>query len=187
MQNFASVASRRVVSTSIRNNRKINLSICRSRIISASRSGSAEQTGFTKTLLQNRMTNDESNVCGAGYTWGLVLQGVTKRKKRRKRKKILGNENDEETEPDETWWSCMREEVAASARLPTIDQPVAEALCVLADLDTWHVGILSNNTPCQNSPLPIGMSRLVSNMLECFAYIWRKYHSPAHVSSLLSI
>lgn len=133
--------------------------------------------------MRNRITNDETNVLDTGYTWGLVLQGVIKKKKRRKKKKTPDNEGDcSETEPEENWWSCMREEVAASARFPTIDQPVAEALCVLADLDTWHVGILSNNAPWQSPPLPVGMSRLVSNMLESFAYVWRKYHSPTYVS-----
>jgi len=157
---------------------------------SASKSDSAGQTGFTKTLLRNKITNDETSLpFDAGYTWGLVLQGIVKRKRRRKKKRNdaeADNGEKDEAEPDENlwWWSRMREEVVASARLPTIDQPVAEALCVLADLDTWHVGILSNNqAPCQSSPLPVGMSRLVSNMLESFAYVWRKYHSPAHVSS----
>lgn len=134
------------------------------------------------------MMNDETNPLSTGYTWGLVLQGVTKKKKRRKKKKLSEDERDSpEIESEEKWWSYMREEVMASARFPTIDQPVAEALCVLADLDTWHVGILSNNAPWQNPPLPVGMSRLVSNMLESFAYVWRKYHSPTHVSFIIFI
>ncbi|XP_072767771.1 folliculin-interacting protein 1 isoform X2 [Anoplolepis gracilipes] len=148
--------------------------------------GLVREMDFTTTLVQNKMTHDETNILDTGYTWGLVLQGVTKRKKRRKRKKISEYEKDNaEVEPEETWWSHMREEVMASARFPTIDQPVAEAFCVLADLDTWHVGILSNNTPCQSPPLPVGMSRLVSNMLESFAYIWQNYHSPTHCISIL--
>lgn len=134
------------------------------------------------------MMNDETKALSTGYTWGLVLQGVTKKKKRRKKKKLSEDEKDSpEIESEEKWWSYMREEVMASARFPTIDQPVAEALCVLADLDTWHVGILSNNAPWQSPPLPVGMSRLVSNMLESFAYVWRKYHSPTHVSFIISI
>lgn len=142
--------------------------------------------GFARTLLRNRTTtNDETE--GANYTWGLVLQGVTKKKTRRKKKVSEGSdEGDAEAKQGENWWSCMREEVVAGVRFPTIDQPVAEALCILADLDTWHVGILSNNAPWQSSPLPVGMSRLVSNMLESFAYIWRKYHSPVHVSLFFS-
>lgn len=139
--------------------------------------------GFTKTLMRNTMTNNESNILNTGYTWGLVLQGVTKKKKRRKKK----DEKDSPEIEQEKWWSYMREEVMASARFPTIDQPVAEALCVLADLDTWHVGILSNNAPWQTPPISVGMSRLVSNMLESFAYVWRKYHSPTHVSFAISI
>lgn len=144
--------------------------------------------GFTKTLVRNTMTNDETNILNTGYTWGLVLQGITKKKKRRKRKKLSEDEKDSpEIGSEEKWWSHMREEVMASARFPTIDQPIAEALCVLADLDTWHVGILSNNAPWQSPPLPVGMSRLVSNMLESFAYVWRKYHSPTYVSFAISI
>ncbi|XP_014480714.1 PREDICTED: folliculin-interacting protein 2 [Dinoponera quadriceps] len=165
-------------------NSVVELPMPRSRKISSSKTGSAEEMGFTRTLLQNRITNDETNVLDTGYTWGLVLQGMIKKKKRRK-KKSADETDKSETEPRENWWSCMREEVAASARFPTIDQPVAEALCVLADLDTWHVGILSNNAPWQNPPLPVGMSRLVSNMLESFAYVWRKYHSPTYCVAIL--
>lgn len=143
------------------------------------------EMGFTKTLMRNKTTNDESNILNTGYTWGLVLQGITKKKKRRKRKKLEDEKDNPEIESEEKWWSYMREEVMASARFPMIDQPVAEALCVLADLDTWHVGILSNNMPWQSPPLPVGMSRLVSNMLESFAYVWRKYHSPTHCIAIL--
>ncbi|XP_070525840.1 folliculin-interacting protein 2 isoform X3 [Cardiocondyla obscurior] len=160
-------------------NSVVELPMPQSRKISQIKTGLIREMGFTKTLMRNKMTNDETNVLNTGYTWGLVLQGVIKNKKRRKRKK-LSDEKDNEI-GEEKWWSYMREEVMASAQFPIIDQPVAEALCVLADLDTWHVGILSNNMPWQNPPLPVGMSRLVSNMLESFAYVWRKYHSPTHL------
>ncbi|XP_067216900.1 folliculin-interacting protein 2 isoform X3 [Linepithema humile] len=167
-------------------NSVVELPMPKSRKVSPSKAGLIKEMGFTKTLLRNKMTNDEANVLDTSYTWGLVLQGVTKKKKRRKKKKTSEGERDNtEAEPEEKWWSCMREEVMASARFPTIDQPVAEALCVLADLDTWHVGILSNNAPCQNPPLPVGMSRLVSNMLESFAYVWRKYRSVTHCIAIL--
>ncbi|XP_011866215.1 PREDICTED: folliculin-interacting protein 2 isoform X3 [Vollenhovia emeryi] len=156
-----------------------------SRKVSQIKTGLIREMGFTKTLMRNTMANDESNVLSTGYTWGLVLQGVTKKKKRRKKKKLSEDEKDSPEIQGEKWWSYMREEVMASARFPTIDQPVAEALCVLADLDTWHVGILSNNAPWQNPPLPVGMSRLVSNMLESFVYVWRKYHSPTHCIAIL--
>ncbi|XP_018308430.1 folliculin-interacting protein 1 [Mycetomoellerius zeteki] len=167
-------------------NSVVELPMPQSRKISQVKAGLIREMGFTKTLMRNKTMNDETNILSTGYTWGLVLQGITKKKKRRKRKKLSEDEkNNSEIESEENWWSCMREEVMASARFPTIDQPVAEALCVLADLDTWHVGILSNNAPWQSPPLPVGMSRLVSNMLESFAYVWRKYHSPIHCIAIL--
>lgn len=121
------------------------------------------------------------------YTWGLVLQGLPKKKKRRKKKVIKQDNNKDEVEVEKEWWYCIREECLASARFPTIDQPVAESLCILADLDTWHVGIISNNMPSHTAPLPVGMSRLVSNMLEGFVYLWRKYHSASQVKTIVLI
>ncbi|XP_012540065.2 folliculin-interacting protein 1 isoform X2 [Monomorium pharaonis] len=166
-------------------NSVVELPMPQSQKISQVKTGLIKEMGFTKTLIRNKAMNDEANI-STGYTWGLVLQGITKKKKRRKKKKLSEDEKDNsEIESEEKWWSYMRDEVMATARFPTIDQPVAEALCVLADLDTWHVGILSNNAPWQSPPLPVGMSRLVSNMLESFAYVWRKYHSPTHCIAIL--
>nr|XP_034192058.1 folliculin-interacting protein 2 isoform X2 [Osmia lignaria]XP_034192059.1 folliculin-interacting protein 2 isoform X2 [Osmia lignaria] len=148
---------------------------------------SHQDTGFTKTLLQSKIKNEETNGVNnfeTSYTWGLVLQGLPKKKKRRK-KKVIKEENKNDVEVEKEWWYCIREECLASARFPTIDQPVAESLCILADLDTWHVGIISNNMPSHTAPLPVGMSRLVSNMLEGFVYLWRKYHSASQCIGIL--
>lgn len=166
-------------------NSVVELPMPQSKKISQVKTGLIREMGFTKTLMRNKTINDENNILNTGYTWGLVLQGVTKKKKRRKKKLSESEKDNPEIESEEKWWSYIREEIMASARFPTIDQPVAEALCVLADLDTWHVGILSNNAPWQSPPLPVGMSRLVSNMLESFAYVWRKYHSPTHCIAIL--
>lgn len=143
-----------------------------------------QDTGFTNTLLQNRIKTEESHLTSnpeTGYTWGLVLQGLPKKKRRRKKKVVKQKGNNYEIEAEKEWWYCIREECLAGVRFPTIDQPITESLCILADLDSWHVGIISNNTPSHSAPLPVGMSRLVSNMLEGFAYLWRKYHSTSHV------
>ncbi|KAL6261448.1 hypothetical protein P5V15_006540 [Pogonomyrmex californicus] len=167
-------------------NSVVELPMPQSKKTSQMKTGTVRDMGFTKTLMRNKMMNDETNTLDTSYTWGLVLQGVIKKKKRRKKKKLSKDEKDDvEIESEEKWWSYMREEVMVSARFPTIDQPIAEALCVLADLDTWSVGILSNNAPWQSPPLPVGMSRLVSNMLESFAYVWKKYHSPTHCIAIL--
>ncbi|KAK9300327.1 hypothetical protein QLX08_006881 [Tetragonisca angustula] len=149
---------------------------------------SYQETGFTRTLLQNRVKPTESlglNNSEPSYTWGLVLQGLLKKKKRRKKKIAQEEENRDNCEVDKEWWYCIREECLASARFPTIDQPISESLCILADLDTWHVGIISNNMPSHTAPLLIGMSRLVANMLEGFAYLWRKYHSASQCIGIL--
>lgn len=150
-----------------------------------------QNTGFTKTLLQNRVKSEELhgiNNSETGYTWGLVLQGLPKKKRKRKKKivKPEDNKNNCEIEIEKEWWHYIREECLAGVRFPTVDQPIAESLCILADLDTWHVGIISNNTPSHAAPLPVGMSRLVANMLESFVYLWRKYHSASHVRNYLA-
>ncbi|KAG7210913.1 hypothetical protein KM043_016290 [Ampulex compressa] len=171
-------------------NSVVELPMPRSRKVLSEKTDLHKDTGFTKILVQNKMSNGEANtqsVPETNYTWGLVLQGLTKKKGRRKRKTVIDAESKDgcKTEREKEWWYYMREEVFADVRFPTIDQPVAEALCILADLDTWHVGILSTNTPMQTAPLPVGMSRLVANMLEAFSYVWQKYHSPSHCVGIL--
>ncbi|XP_076233980.1 folliculin-interacting protein 2 [Calliopsis andreniformis] len=157
---------------------------------SMKKTDSCQEMGFTKTLLQNRIRNEELyglNNSENGYTWGLVLQGLPKKKKRRKKNvdKQVENTDSSEVEIEKEWWYCIREECLANVRFPTIDQPIAESICILADLDTWRVGIISNNTPSRTAPLPVGMSRLVANMLEGFSYLWRKYHSASHCVGIL--
>lgn len=150
---------------------------------------SRQDTGFTKTLMQNRIKSEELHGISnseTSYTWGLVLQGLPKKKKRKKKVVKEGESKDNcDVEVEREWWYCIREECLAGVRFPTIDQPIAESLCILADLDTWHVGIISNNTPSRSAPLPVGMSRLVANMLEGFSYMWRKYHSTSHCIGIL--
>lgn len=168
-------------------NNVIELPMPRSNKMPLGKRKTKQNVGFTSTLMSrkvpvvNETMNSFSEICGSGYTWGLVMQGLVKKKKKSRRKnkdekeEISGQERKE-------WWRPMREEVEINAKFPLVDQPVAEALCILADLDTWKVGILSSNSPLHNPPLPIGMSGLVANMLEAFLYIWRKYRSPEHVS-----
>ncbi|XP_051176600.1 folliculin-interacting protein 1 isoform X2 [Leptopilina boulardi] len=146
-----------------------------------------ENVGFTNSLISRKIVLNEKKkslpeICDSEYTWGLVMQGMIKRKKSRRKYK---DEKDESEDQVKNWWQPMREEIEINARFPSVDQPVAESLCILADLDTWQVGLLSNNSPVHNPPLPIGMSRLVANMLEGFSYIWKKYHSTEDCIQLL--
>ncbi|XP_012267523.2 folliculin-interacting protein 2 isoform X1 [Athalia rosae] len=126
-------------------------------------------------------TMKKSDPSSTGYTWGVVAQGLAKRKKKKRRKKSA----DDGKESEDEWLSCVRDEVEAAVHSSVVDQPIAEALCIVADVDSWQVGVLSNNTPLSKAPLAVGMSRLVANMLEAFAYVWRKYHSPVHCIGVL--
>ncbi|KAI4478169.1 hypothetical protein M0804_012127 [Polistes exclamans] len=176
-------------------NSVIELPMPRSKLVSSKQvNNSNDETGFTKTLLQTKVPNTRQTNNGTWstkYTWGLVIQGLIKKDKKRRKRKDKTDEQEQqeqqmiESDKEDDWWCCVREEVAAGVRFPTIDEPVSEAVCILADLDTWHVGILSNNMPSEGPPLPVGMSRLVANMLEAFAYVWRKYHSPLHCVDIL--
>lgn len=140
--------------------------------------------GFTKTLLQRKVTSNmdesgDSSIYNSGYTSGLVIQGLTKKKKKKDKSWA---ENKEAQEIETEWLSQLREEVNINAKFPIIDQPVSEALCIIADMDNWQVGVLSNTSALHSPLVPVGMSRLVATMLESFAYLWTKYRSPTHVN-----
>lgn len=119
----------------------------------------------------------------------MVVQGFTKKKKKGRRKingktDVTGSIIIEETpkiKENENWWWPIREALSVEAKFPLIDQPVSEVLCILGDLDNWQVGLLSSNT---GGPIPVGMSSLVSNMLEAFVYMWKEIRSPEQVSML---
>lgn len=118
--------------------------------------------------------NADNELCNMQYTWGLAMQGLVKKSKS-KRKDNKNNEDDND------WLQIAKEEIEVESRFSVIDQPISEALCILADLDTWQVGIISSNSSLK-PPLPVGMSRIIATMLEAFNYVWEKYHSPLHVS-----
>ncbi|XP_024944622.1 uncharacterized protein LOC107271645 isoform X2 [Cephus cinctus] len=128
-----------------------------------------ERAGFPSTLLHRKVYDGIDSEDIVAYTWGLVMQGLIKRKKKRKRKsedfttmqdqkqKELEKGKEGDSDDNKEWWHCMREEV----------------------------GILSNHLPSQNPPVRVGMSRLVANMLEAFSYVWKKYRSPIHCVEVL--
>ncbi|XP_034943842.1 folliculin-interacting protein 1 [Chelonus insularis] len=147
-------------------------------------------SGFTDTLIRKTVTETADGnhlFYDSGYTTGLVIQGL--KKKNNKGKDIKINEekydsgnNDEEKN---NLIKELREEVSINARYPIVDHTVSESVCILADVDNWQVGIISNNMPLQSQLLPVGMSRLVSDMLEAFVYLWTKYRSPVHCLNIL--
>lgn len=154
------------------------------------RKKSIERVGFSKSLisLQAVIPDDDPSNPESGYTWGMVVQGFTKKKKKGRHKLIeeptkeaaTEHENPNAKENEEEWWWPIRERLGLETKFPLVDQPVSEALCILGDLDNWQVGVLSNNA-AGSQPLPVGMSRLVSNMLEAFVCMWKEFRSPEQV------
>ncbi|KAJ8669020.1 hypothetical protein QAD02_000279 [Eretmocerus hayati] len=133
-----------------------------------------ERTGFTHSLIGSQTSSDD------GFTWGMILQGFTKLQSQ-KRHEMCEEGSSKEAE----WWQPIRESLTVEAKFPLVDQPVDEAVCVLGDLDTWRVSLLSSNDTRNSSPVPVGMSSLVSNMLEAFVCLWTQFHSPEQCIKLL--
>lgn len=153
------------------------------------RKKSNERIGFSKSLLSTKTTEENLMNSETGYTWGMVVQGFTKKKKKGRRKvdeksNVTSStliEESPKTKDNENWWRPIQEALNVEAKFPLIDQPVSEVLCILGDLDNWQVGLLSSNSG-GSTPIPVGMSSLVSNMLEAFVYMWKEIRSPEQVS-----
>lgn len=177
----------------------IELPMPRSKNINGLPNEIKNMSGFTETLIQRTVTepfinSNNHSFNNSGYNSGLVIQGLIKKRERRKNNQSnsvndCANELSNNNVDDCHWINSndnlideLREEITINARFPIVDQPISEALCIMADVDNWQVGIISNNMIASSQSLPIGMSRLVSDMLEAFVYLWTKYHSPAHVN-----
>ncbi|XP_014098643.2 folliculin-interacting protein 1 isoform X2 [Bactrocera oleae] len=72
--------------------------------------------------------------------------------------------------PPETWQMSLREDLALSARAASLISLSAENVAIVADMEKWDVRLISSQL--QHFPYvgeqstPVGMSQLVSNMLE---------------------
>ncbi|XP_069674233.1 folliculin-interacting protein 2 [Periplaneta americana] len=82
------------------------------------------------------------------------------------------------------WETSLRRDLSLTAHNPLLDQEVAEAVCIVADIDTWEVQLVSSHTYVVDKPgtlgIRVGMSRLVANMLESLLYLWKLKASPEH-------
>ncbi|XP_014220956.1 folliculin-interacting protein 2 isoform X2 [Trichogramma pretiosum] len=166
----------------------IELPMPRSKKVPAQvKKGPSERTGFTTSLMGNwaPSTNTTDAATNSDYTWGMVAQGFTKKQQQQSK---TDNDKKESSSPDykeKEWWWSIREGLRVEVTCPIVDQPVSEALCILGDLDNWQVGVLSNSSSSGGLPIPVGMSKLVSNMLEAFGYVWKESHSPEQCIKLL--
>ncbi|XP_044266324.1 folliculin-interacting protein 2 [Tribolium madens] len=84
--------------------------------------------------------------------------------------------------PKQKWESKLKSDLALASQHSLIDQPVEEAVAVIANTDTWEVQLMSSHTfliDKGSSGIRIGMSQLVSNMLESLLQMW-KLKVPPH-------
>lgn len=70
---------------------------------------------------------------------------------------------------------------------PVLDEPVAEAVCIIADTDRWTVQVASSQRPSTENKLgkDVLVSNLVSNLLHSTYQLYRLNLSPNFVSAPL--
>ncbi|CAG9767653.1 unnamed protein product [Ceutorhynchus assimilis] len=74
------------------------------------------------------------------------------------------------------WYSELKSNLAMNAQHSLLDQPVDEALAIVANTDTWEVQVLSSHTYVIDkgtNGVRAGMSQLVANMLESLLQMWK--------------
>ncbi|XP_011300543.1 folliculin-interacting protein 1 [Fopius arisanus] len=141
-----------------------------------------EISGYTDTLLQRAMKKLEGEIVSPDlqYTAGLIIQGLIK-KSNQSSSKVKKEMNPPAMD---SRLSELLDDISISSRYPFFDCSISETLCIVADIDNWQVGLISNTSP-NAAPLPVGMSRLVSRMLEAFLYLWTRDKSSIHCFTIL--
>ncbi|KAF7994446.1 hypothetical protein HCN44_003918 [Aphidius gifuensis] len=162
----------------LRINNVIEVPMPRSKKITTKSNENCELDEFTNTLIQNHVSSKNILNTESCYTSGLVIQGLIKNKSD-------NNNNNIDNKDNNLWLDELREEVNVNVKFPMIDQTIAESICIIADTDNCQVGILTNGTTINNKPTIVGMSKLVSDMLEAFVYLWKKYRSPVHCLNII--
>lgn len=88
------------------------------------------------------------------------------------------------TQSPKSWEANLRRDLSLASHHSLLDQEVSEAVCIVANIDTWEVQLVSSHTYVVDKPgtlgIRVGMSRLVANMLESLLCLWRLKTSPEH-------
>ncbi|XP_076269276.1 folliculin-interacting protein 2 [Rhynchophorus ferrugineus] len=87
------------------------------------------------------------------------------------------------TSPQAHWESKLKKNLARQTQHSLLDQPVEEALAVVASTDTWEVQLMSSHTYVidkGSNGVRIGMSQLVANMLETLLHMWKAHIPTQH-------
>ncbi|GLV39007.1 uncharacterized protein CBL_06006 [Carabus blaptoides fortunei] len=124
------------------------------RMISQQPNAENSTSGYTQTLL--RGVSDK-------YISDMVLQGTTC--------------------PPKCWEHILKRDLCLAARKPLLDQPIQEAVAIVANTDTWEVQLVSSHTYVVergSSGIRVGMSQLIANMLESLLHMWKLRTPPEY-------
>lgn len=89
-----------------------------------------------------------------------------------------------------SWESQLRRDLQIEAHSPVLNQHISEAVCIVANLNTWEVQLVSSHTLVVEKILEgrsigvrVGMSQLVANMLETVLNLCQLSVEPKHCIS----
>ncbi|XP_044751873.1 folliculin-interacting protein 2 [Coccinella septempunctata] len=85
--------------------------------------------------------------------------------------------------PKKDWEATLKNELSLSSQHCLLDQPLDEAVAIIADTDTWEVHLVSSHTYVidkNSSGVKIGMSQLIASMLDSLLKMW-KLQVPPHL------
>ncbi|XP_014777165.1 folliculin-interacting protein 1 isoform X1 [Octopus bimaculoides] len=71
----------------------------------------------------------------------------------------------------------MNKDLQQAVQHSILDEPITEAVCILANTDEWNVSIASS-CRIDKSPIPCSASRLVCDMVESVSDLWKLKMSP---------
>ncbi|XP_066572991.1 folliculin-interacting protein 1 isoform X1 [Amia ocellicauda] len=84
------------------------------------------------------------------------------------------------TPNDEKLKQCLMADLAHAVQHPVLDEPIAEAVCIIADMDKWTVQVASSQRRATENKLgkEVLVSSLISNLLQSTLQLYKLKLSP---------